>query len=64
MEQLQGVRAAPDGASSCLQGYALEKLIAGQTEGQRPEQRVVAKVHLWKSHDQMFQLVKEAMSPS
>lgn len=48
----------------CLQGFALDKLVAARAEREHSEQRVVAKVHTWKTHMHMMELVKEAMAVS
>ena len=49
------------GLCLCLQGHALEKLIAGRANSSDETERVVAQVRIWNDHAQLLQLVQEAM---
>jgi hypothetical protein len=42
------------------QGHALERLIAGRAAAGGGEQRVLATVRVWSSHDELFKLAQEA----
>lgn len=54
------LRLGPDDVLLARKGYGLEAFIAKRAEAPDGVRRVVAQVHIWSSHEELWTLVQEA----